>query len=101
MRIAEEHAANAAKAGDLRTVKKELQQALNCLVGRGGTAYRADVGDPCHGMGASHKLPNQTVNRIRVKKARNLADVGVTFHDFKPAHFTALVVQAVLEEGTR
>lgn len=36
----------------------------------------------------------------RTQKAIRLATVGVTFHDFKPAHYTAQAVQAVLEEGT-
>jgi len=36
----------------------------------------------------------------RTQKAIRLATIGVTFHDFKPAHYTAQAVQAVLEEGT-
>lgn len=34
-------------------------------------------------------------------KAIGLASIGVTFHDFKPAHYTAQAVQAVLEEATQ
>jgi hypothetical protein len=100
MRIAEQHAAAAASASDLEQAETELQQALNCLVGRDGREFRAKAGDPCKGASALQNLANGSVNRIRVQKAIRLADVGVTFHDFKPAHFTAQAVQAVLEEGT-
>lgn len=101
MRIAEQHAAAAAATSDLQRAKAELQQALNCLVGRGASSYRSDAGDPCKGTGALRTLPSRSVNRIRVQKAIRLAEVGVTFHDFKPAHFTAQAVEAVLAEGTR
>jgi hypothetical protein len=46
MRIAEQHAAQAAEAQDLQQVKAHLQQALNCLVGRGSGEYRITIGDP-------------------------------------------------------
>jgi hypothetical protein len=99
MRMAERHAAQAARSQDLREVKSQLEQALNCLVGRGSGEYRTAAGDPCKGASALQKLPGDSVNRIRVEKAIRLASVGVTFHDFKPAHYTAQAVQAVLEEG--
>jgi hypothetical protein len=101
MRIAEQQAAEAASTQDLEQAKLHLQQALNCLVGRGASEYRPAVGDPCKGASARRNLPSKSVNRIRVQKAIRLASVGVTFHDFKPAHFTSQAVQAVLEEGTR
>lgn len=49
MRIAKQHAAAAADARALEQVKAELQQALNCLVGRGDREFRPNVGDPCNG----------------------------------------------------
>jgi hypothetical protein len=101
MRIAEQHAAAASRASNLQQIRAELQQALHCLVGPQGQEYRSRVGDPCKGASAFRKLPNDSVNRIRVQKAIRLASVGVTFHDFKPAHFTAQAVRAVLEEGTQ
>jgi hypothetical protein len=101
MRIAEQHAAAAGGASNFEQARSELQQALNCLVGREGREFVANAGDPCKGAGALPNLSNGSVNRIRVQKAIRLANVGVTFHDFKPAHFTARAVQAVLEEGTR
>ncbi len=101
MRIAEQQAAAAAGAQDLQHVRTHLQQALNCLVGRGDREYRPSAGDPCAGASAARNLPRSSVNRIRVQKAIRLASVGVTFHDFKPAHYTAQAVHAVLEEGTR
>jgi hypothetical protein len=101
MRTAEQYAAMAAGDQDLQQAKAHLRQALNCLVGRGGREYRPSFGDPCKGASALGNLPGGSVNRIRVQKAIRLASVGVTFHDFKPAHFTAQAVQAVLEEGTR
>ena len=101
MRIAEQQAAAAADAQDLEEVKANLQQALNCLVGRGAREYRPGVGDACKGASALRNLPSGSVNKIRVQKAIRLASVGITFHDFKPAHFTSQAVQAVLQEGTR
>jgi hypothetical protein len=99
MRIAAQHALAAAEARDLQQVRSHLQQVLNCLVGRGGGEYRPSAGDPCKGASALRDLPAGSVNKIRVQKAIRLAAVGVTFHDFKPAHYTAQAVQAVLEEG--
>ncbi len=101
MRTAEEHAAAAASARELEQVRAELHKVLNCLVGPQGTEFRRSAGDPCHGESALQKLPNGSVNRIRVAKAVRLAAVGVTFHDFQPANLTAQAVQAVLQEGTR
>ncbi len=100
MRTAKQHAAIAAKSVDLNEIKSELQEALNCLVGHGAGDYRPRAGDPCKGASALQRLPRSSVGRIRVQKAIRLARVGVTFHDFKPAHYTAQAVQAVLEEGT-
>lgn len=99
MRIAAQYATAAAGAQDLKQIKAQLQQALNCLVGRGDSEYRSKAGEPCRGASAMRSLPDGSINRIRVQKAIRLASVGVTFHDFKPAHFTAQAVQAVLEEG--
>ncbi len=99
MRIAEQHAAAAGETQDLQQVRTHLQQALNCLVGRGQAEYRPGAGDPCNGISALRKVPRGSVNSIRIQKAIKLASVGVTFHDFKPAHYTAQAVQAVLEEG--
>lgn len=101
MRTAEQYAALAAGARNLEDARTNLQQALNCLEGPQGAEYRRSAGDPCGGAGLAHELPEGSVNRIRVEKATRLAGVGVTFHDFDPAHFTALAVRAVLAEGTR
>jgi hypothetical protein len=101
MRTADQYAARAAAAHHLPDVRAHLQQALNCLEGQKGPDYRKSAGDPCSGSGALAELPALSVNRIRVEKAIRLAAVGVTFHDFLPAHFTALAVRAVLAEGTR
>jgi hypothetical protein len=101
MRTAEQYAALAAGAHNLEDARAKLQQALNCLEGPQGAEYRRSAGDPCDGVGLAHELPEGSVNRIRVEKATRLAAVGVTFHDFDPAHFTALAVRAVLAEGTR
>ncbi len=100
MRIAEQHAAAAAQAQDLQQAKAQLQQSLNCLVGSRAAEYRAEAGNPCNGEAALRKLPQGSANKIRAEKAIRLAAVGVTFHDFKPAHYTAQAVQAVLEEAT-
>ncbi len=101
MRMAERQAGLASTATRLPEVRQHLQQALNCLEGAGGSDYRAAAGDPCAGSGAERSLAAHSVNRIRVQKAIRLASVGVTFHDFEPAHFTAQAVDAVLQEGTR
>ncbi|WP_028231038.1 hypothetical protein [Paraburkholderia mimosarum] len=99
MTRADQFAHAAARAEQLDDVRVNLQHALNCLVGRDGDGFRAEASDECHGNGALNTLPAQSVNRIRVRKAIQLARVGVTFHDFLPAHYTALAVQAVLDEG--
>jgi hypothetical protein len=101
MGIAEHYASRAAAAQQLPDIRAHLQQALNCLQGPNGAEYRKSAGEPCPGSGALAGLPANSVNRIRVGKAIRLAAVGVTFHDFPPAHFTALAVDAVLREGTR
>jgi hypothetical protein len=101
MRTAEQYAALAADARSLEDARAKLQQALNCLEGPQGAEYRRSAGGPCGGARLAHELPDGSVNRIRVEKATRLAIVGVTFHDFDPAHFTALAVRAVLAEGIR
>jgi hypothetical protein len=94
MRAADREAASAAGASRLPEVRAHLQQALNCLAGGGD-------GGPCAGPGALRQLPAGSANHVRVQKAIPLARGGVTFHDFKPAHFTAMAVEAVLDEGAR
>jgi hypothetical protein len=101
MRIAEQYSAHAADAQRLEDVRANLRQALNCLEGAQGPDYRRSAGDPCSGSGVVRQLPDGSVNKITVEKAIRLAAVGVTFHDFDPAHFTAQAVRAVLLEGTR
>ena len=101
MRTAEIYAAAAASATDLDTVRADLRRVIDCLEGPNGPDYRREVGDPCTGAGAVNDLPNGSVNKIRVEKAIRLLAVGVTFHDFPPAHFTAQAVDAVLREGVR
>jgi hypothetical protein len=101
MRTAEKFASLAADARRLPDVRANLQQALNCLEGSQGPDYRRSAADPCSGSGAIDELPHGSINRVRVEKAIRLATVGVTFHDFDPAHFTARAVRAVLLEGTR
>jgi hypothetical protein len=101
MRTAERFAALAADAQQLEEVRANLQQALNCLEGSQGSDFRRSAGDPCSGAGAVRDLPDGSINKTRVEKAIRLAAVGVTFHDFDPAHFTAQAVRAVLLEGTR
>jgi hypothetical protein len=99
MATAERFARAAASAGKLQDIRVNLQRSLNCLVGRDAIGYHPSAGDPCQGQGALKTLPAGSVNQIRVRKAIQLASVGVTFQDFKPAHYTALAVQAVLDEG--
>lgn len=102
MRVADEQAALAATARQLDAIRAHLQRVLDCLEGPHGEDYRAISGDACTGdAGAERDLPAGSVNRIRVYKAIRLSAVGITFHDFKPAHYTALAVQAVLDEGVR
>jgi hypothetical protein len=101
MRIAAQQAKLAAGAPKLAGAREHLQLVLNCLEGQHGPAYRPVTGNPCTGAGAERGLPAGSANQVRVQKAIRLAVVGVTFHDFKPAHLTAEAVQAVLEEGTR
>lgn len=66
-------------------------------MGKSGRQYRPGAGDSCKGASALRNLPNGSV----VEKAIELASIGVTFYDFKPAHYTAQAVQAVLEEATQ
>lgn len=101
MRTAEQQAGMAANALRLADIHLHLQRALNCLEGPHGRDYRSTAGNPCSGAGAERDLPTGSVDRVRVRKASRLATVGVTFQDFKPAHFTAQAVQAVLQEGTK
>jgi len=101
MQTAEQSAALSADAQRLEDVRVNLRQVLNCLVGRQGPEYRRSAGDACSGSGVVRELPEGSVNKIRVEKAILLAAVGVTFHDFDTAHFTAQAVHAVLLEGTR
>ena len=101
MRSAESFAALAADAQRREEVRANLQQALNYLEGPQGADFRRSAGDPCSGAGAVRDLPGGSINKIRVEKAIRLAAVGVTFHDFDPAHFTAEAVRAVLREGIR
>jgi hypothetical protein len=71
-----------------------------CTTGKVAKAICATTAiAPCGGAGIVNELPDGSVNKIRVQKAIRLAAVGVTFHDFDPAHFTALAVRAVLAEG--
>jgi hypothetical protein len=101
MRAADREAALAASAQQLAEVRLHLQLALNCLEGHRGPDYRTLGEFSCAGEGAVNELPVKSVNHIRVEKAIKLSAVGVTFHDFKPAHFTAAAVQAVLDEGVQ
>jgi hypothetical protein len=101
MRQADRYAALAASASQLSEVRINLQRVLGCLEGANGPGYHAFAPAACSSAGTAGGLPAGSANRIRVEKATRLAVVGVTFHDFKPAHFTALAVQAVLDEGAR
>lgn len=101
MRAADRQAGLAATATRLEDVRAYLQQALNCLAGTRAGRRGAPAGGPCSGPGAVHQLPARSANHVRVEKAIRLAVVGVTFHDFKPAHFTAQAVKAVLDGGAR
>jgi hypothetical protein len=47
MQTAEQSAALAADAQRLEDVRVNLQQVLNCLVGRKGPEYRRSASDPC------------------------------------------------------
>jgi hypothetical protein len=101
MRISAQHALAAAEAQDLQQVRGHLQQALNCLVGRGGGEYRPSAGDPCKGASALRDLPAGSVNKIRVQKAIRLAAVGITFHGFKPAHSPHKPCRLSLKKASR
>jgi hypothetical protein len=101
MRAADQEAALAVSAQRLAEVRLHLQLALNCLEGRRGSDYRALAESSCAGVGAVNELPPKSADHVRVEKAIKLAAVGVTFHDFKPAHFAAAAVQAVLDEGVQ
>ena len=98
VRIALQHATLAADATELPQVRQHLQHVLNCLEGKGGSEYSASAGDPCKGSGALDATAPGSANRLRVTKAIRLLTVGVTFQDFKPAHYVAQAVQAVLAE---
>jgi hypothetical protein len=49
---------------------------------------------------ARESLPTGSANQVRAQKAIEIAKVGVTFHDFQPAHDSARTVQDVLQEAT-
>ena len=101
MRQADRYAALAARASQLSEIRVNLQRVLDCLEGANGPDDQTSAAAACSGAGAAVGLPVGSANHIRVEKAIKLAAVGVTFHDFKPAHFTALATQAVLDEGVR
>jgi hypothetical protein len=101
MRVADRYAALAASSSRLSDVRLNMKRVLLCLEGAGEANGQAAARAACSGAGAAARLSVGSANRIRVEKASKLAAVGVTFHDFKPAHFTALAVQAVLDEGAR
>ena len=56
-------------------------------------------GDRCEGESALLKLPKGAPAGVRARQAVGLASVGMTLEDFKPMHYTALAVRAVLREG--
>jgi hypothetical protein len=97
---AEKHASLAAGARGLADVRSHLHHVLNCLEGPKGPTYDPKLSDPCGSKGALDELPAGSGNRVHAQKAIELARVGVTFHDFKPAHYTAQAVRAVLEEAS-
>jgi hypothetical protein len=101
MRTADRYASLAANASRLSDIRLNLQHVLLCLEGASGPEHQASAPAACSSAGAAAGLPIGSANHIRVEKASKLAAVAVTFHDFRPAHFTALAVQAVLDEGAR
>ncbi|MDA8091746.1 MAG: hypothetical protein M0Z61_16190 [Nitrospiraceae bacterium] len=44
-------------------------------------------------------LPEDSANRVRAQKAISLARVGITLHDFLPAHYLSQSIQATLTES--
>jgi hypothetical protein len=98
IRTALQHSALAVNATELPQVRQHLKHVLNCLEGKQGAQYDASGGDPCKGRGALDATPAGSANRVRITKAISLLTVGVTFQDYKPAHYVAQAVQAVLQE---
>ena len=97
--IAAEHAGMAARVRQLSLIHLHLQHVLNCLEGSKGRDYRKVAGNPCTGVGALQTLPTHSANRIRARKAIALARVGITLHDFLPAHYLTQAIHAVLTES--
>lgn len=101
MRVAHQHAVAAAQAARLADIRAQLRQVIDCLQGTGSASTPAKTGEArCTGRGALDDLPSGSANRIRADKALRLSRIAVTFHDYRPAHYTALAVQAVIEEAT-
>ena len=97
--IAAEHAGMAARARQLSMIHLHLQHVLNCLEGSKGRDYREVSGNPCTGVGALQTLPARSANGVRARKAIALAQVGITLHDFLPAHYLAQAIYAILIES--
>ena len=97
--IAAENAGMAARAMQLSLIHLHLQHVLNCLEGSKGQDYREVAGNPCTGVGALQTLPTHSANRVRARKAIALARVGITLHDFLPAHYLAQAIHAILTES--
>ena len=89
----------AARSRQLSQIHLHLQHVLNCLEGSKGRDYREVAGNPCTGDGALQTLPARSANRIRARKAIALARVGITLHDFLPAHYLAQAIHAILTES--
>ena len=96
---AAEHAGMAARARQLSMIHLHLQHVLNCLEGSRGRDFRKVADNPCTGSGALQTLPTHSANRIRARKAIALARVGITLHDFFPAHYLAQAIHAILAES--
>ncbi|MDA8388538.1 MAG: hypothetical protein M0Z58_07760 [Nitrospiraceae bacterium] len=89
----------AARSKQLSRIHLHLQHVLNCLEGSTGRDYRKVAGNPCTGAGALQTLPARSANRVRARKAIALARVGITLHDFLPAHYLAQAIHAILTES--
>ncbi len=100
LRMAEKHASLATDARRLPDVRMHLHHVLDCLEGARGRDHDATGGDPCRGKGALESLSAGSANQARARKAIEVARVGVTFHDFQPAHDSARTVKDVLAEAT-
>jgi hypothetical protein len=95
---AAKQAGKAADAKQLAEIHERLQCVLNCLEGAKGHDYKQTAANPCSGKGAMETLPEKSANRVRVGKAIVLARVGITLHDFPPAHYLAQAIHAILIE---